>query len=102
MAEEQRIVGVVNIRHGLTEKLMNNGGHIGYGIRPSARQKGYATRLLALSLEKLKELGVHRALVVCDERNIASERTILKNGGVPDVNYVEEDGNVVKRFWIDL
>jgi predicted acetyltransferase len=102
VTEDKKVIGVVNIRHGLTDKLMNSGGHIGYGIRPSERQKGYATKLLALSLGKLRELGIKKALVVCDEGNIASERTILRNGGVPDASFTEEDGNIVKRFWIEL
>nr|WP_275983810.1 GNAT family N-acetyltransferase [Paenibacillus hamazuiensis] len=102
VTEENAIVGAVNIRHRLTEKLFQCGGHIGYGIRPSMRRKGYATRLLALSLEKAKQLGIRKALVVCDETNIASEKTILKNGGVPDAPFTEENGNVVKRFWIEL
>ncbi|CAG9613246.1 hypothetical protein BACCIP111899_02460 [Bacillus rhizoplanae] len=102
VSENKKIVGAVNIRHQLTEKLLNCGGHIGYGIRPSERQKGYATTLLALALEKTKELGVRKALVVCDESNVGSEKTIIKNGGIPDSNYIEEDGNVVKRFWIEL
>lgn len=98
---DDQIVGAVNIRHDLNERLMNSGGHIGYGIRPSARQKGYATKLLALALEKAKEIGIKKALVVCDEVNIASERTIQKNGGIPDTDFVEEDGNVIKRYWIE-
>ncbi|MEH6850137.1 GNAT family N-acetyltransferase, partial [Bacillus pseudomycoides] len=76
--------------------------HIGYGIRPSERQKGYATILLKLALEKAKELGIQKALVVCDESNIGSEKTIIKNGGIHDSNYIEEDGNVVKRYLIEL
>ena len=95
-----RILGVVNIRHCLSEHLMNAGGHIGYGIRPSERRKGYATEILRLSLEKTQELGIKRALVVCDEVNVGSEKTIRKNGGVEDADFVEADGNVIKRFWI--
>jgi len=102
VTNNRKIVGAVNIRHRLTQKLLNCGGHIGYGIRPSERRKGYASKLLALSLEKAKELGIDKALVVCDDSNLASERTILKNGGVADERYVEEDGNVIKRFWIDV
>ncbi|MGG0184986.1 GNAT family N-acetyltransferase [Bacillus rhizoplanae] len=102
VTENKKIVGAVNIRHQLTEKLLNCGGHIGYGIRPSERQKGYATTLLALALEKTKGLGIQKALVVCDESNVGSEKTIIKNGGIPDSNYIEEDGNVIKRFWIEL
>ncbi|MBM7621054.1 putative acetyltransferase [Bacillus tianshenii] len=50
--EDEKILGVTNIRHSLTEHLMNAGGHIGYGIRPSERRKGYAKKILELSLEK--------------------------------------------------
>ncbi|MBD2868286.1 GNAT family N-acetyltransferase [Paenibacillus arenilitoris] len=102
VTEEKRIVGAVNIRHSLTEHLFNCGGHIGYGIRPSDRRKGYATKLLSLALEEARKLGIDKALVVCDATNTASERTIRNNGGVEDESYIEEDGNVVKRYWIDL
>ncbi len=98
--KHHKVLGAVNIRHRLSGSLFNSGGHIGYGIRPSERRKGYATKLLELSLLKAKELGIERALVVCDADNIASEKTILKNGGVPDIDYIEEDGNIIKRFWI--
>lgn len=99
--EGNRILGAVNIRHGLTEHLLNCGGHIGYGIRPSERRKGYATKILAVSLKVSRELGIEKVLVVCDESNIASARTIMKNGGVEDRSFTEGDGNVVRRFWIE-
>ncbi|MFK7693607.1 GNAT family N-acetyltransferase [Paenibacillus sp. HJGM_3] len=95
-----RVVGAVNIRHRLTEKLFQRGGHIGYGIRPSARRCGYATKLLALALEKARGLGIRDVLVVCDSTNEASARTIVRNGGVPAESFTEEDGNVINRFWI--
>jgi predicted acetyltransferase len=81
--------------------LVLGGGHIGYGIRPSERQKGYATKLLKLSLEKAKELEINKVLVVCDTNNIASEKTILNNNGKRDEDYIKEDGVVIKRYWID-
>lgn len=74
VTDENKIVGAVNIRHSLTKHLFNAGGHIGYGIRPSERRKGYATKLLALSLEKTKELDITKVLVVCDAVNTASEK----------------------------
>lgn len=101
VSDHNKVIGAVNIRHSLTEKLFQSGGHIGYGIRPSQRRKGYATKLLALALEKAKELGIKNVLVVCDQSNIASEKTIIKNGGKPDTSFTEENGNVVKRFWIE-
>lgn len=99
--EENRILGVVNIRHELTDFLLTRGGHIGYGIRPSERKKGYATKLLALALERTKKLGIKKVLVVCDEWNIGSYKTIKNNGGIEESDFVEENGNVIKRFWIE-
>ncbi|WP_274364874.1 GNAT family N-acetyltransferase [Paenibacillus thermotolerans] len=96
-----KVLGAVNIRHGLTGYLFDRGGHIGYGIRPSERQKGYAKKLLALSLGIAKELDIRKALVTCDDTNAASAKTIERNGGVRDTDYIEENGNVVRRYWID-
>lgn len=99
--EDDKILGVTNIRHSLTEHLMNAGGHIGYGIRPSERRKGYAKKILELSLKKTDNLGIDKVLVVCDATNEGSAKTILHNGGLEDEQFVEESGNVVRRFWID-
>ena len=102
VTEDRKVVGAVNIRHALTEKLFNSGGHIGYGIRPSERRKGYATKLLEMALKKSQEIGIKSALVVCDHDNIASRKTIMNNGGVQDKDFIEEDGNIINRFWINL
>ena len=99
---QNNVVGAVNIRHRLNENLFYRGGHIGYGIRPSARRKGYATLLLAGALEKTRELGLSRVLVVCDNGNLGSERTIIRNGGVFESEFIEDDGKIMKRFWIEL
>lgn len=96
------VVGCVNIRHYLNERLEQIGGHIGYGIRPSARGQGYAPEMLRLALVKAGELGIRRALVTCDAANIRSERTILRNGGEADESYMDEDGSVTKRYWITI
>ncbi|WP_050614327.1 GNAT family N-acetyltransferase [Bacillus testis] len=96
----ETIIGAASIRHRLTPPLLQTGGHIGYGIRPSQRQKGYATELLRLALIQTKVLGIPKVLVTCDSTNIASEKVIRKNGGKEDEDFIEENGNVVKRFWI--
>lgn len=98
--ECNQVLGAVNIRHRLSPFLSQAGGHIGYGIAPSERGKGYATSLLKLALVEAGKLGIDEVLVVCDEENIASERTILRNGGARDEDFVEENGHVIKRFWI--
>lgn len=81
---------------------MKSSGHIGYGIRPSERQKGYTTQLLSLALQEAKKLGIHKVLVVCDAYNIGSKKTILNNGGIQDQDFIEEDGNVLNRFWFEV
>src|SRR5574344_192433 len=60
-------VGAVNIRHYLNEGLLKNGGHIGDGIRPSERRKGYATAMISLALQECKKLGIYRVLMTCDK-----------------------------------
>jgi len=58
--------------------------------------------ILAESLKFLSSLGVERALITCDEENIASRKVILNNGGIQDISYNREDGNITNRFWIDM
>lgn len=94
-------VGAVNIRHYLNEGLLKNGGHIGDGIRPSERRKGYATAMIALALKECKRLGIDRVLMCCDKNNIGSAKSIINNGGVLE-NEVEEDGVIEQRYWIEL
>ena len=99
--ETNTFVGAVNIRHYLNEKLLLNGGHIGDGVRPSRRGEGIATKMISLALEECKKLGLEKVLMVCDKENIASRRTIEKNGGILE-NEIEVNGVTEQRFWIDI
>lgn len=98
--DQNKFLGAVNIRHSLNEKLLKSGGHIGDGIRPSQRNKGYGTKIIALALEKCKALGIEKVLMTCDKTNVASARTIIKNGGKLE-NEVLCDEVIVQRYWID-
>lgn len=101
--EERNIfVGAVNIRHYLNKELLLGGGHIGDGIRPSERRKGYATLIIKLALEKCKELGIDKVLITCDKTNIGSQKSIIKNGGVLENEFVNEEGAIEQRYWITL
>lgn len=94
-------VGAVNVRHYLNEAMLLNGGHIGDGIRPSERRKGYATKMIGLALEECKKLGIDKVLMVCDKNNIGSAKSIMNNGGVLE-NEVVVNGVTEQRYWIDL
>lgn len=98
-----RIVGMIDLRHRLNDFLAEYGGHIGYSVRPDERRKGYAKQMLALALDEAKKRGINRVLVTCDEKNVASARTILANGGAFERNtWLEEEKQTVGRYWIDV
>ncbi len=95
------IVGVINLRHTLTSQLEDYGGHAGYGVKPSARRKGYATKMLQLGLGELDRMGVTRVRITCAKNNIASAKTIVANGGVLEIEkHMPEHGQVIQRYWI--
>ena len=97
-----RIVGRVAIRHALNDFLEQFGGHIGYVLVPEFRRRGYATSILRLSIQFARHrLGIRRILVTCRDNNVASIRTIEKNGGVLDDIVTPPDGIRMRRYWID-
>ena len=98
--DHQKLLGVSNLRHHLTPSLEREGGHIGYGVRPTERGKGVATRLLEMTLKEAKKRGIERALITCDKSNLASARVIEKNGGCFDSEFQTESGKVVNRYWV--
>lgn len=100
--ERDILLGAVNIRHYLNDYLLQYGGHIGHGIRPSERRKGYATKMIELALEECKKLGIERVLMVCDKDNIGSAKSIIYNGGVLENEFVDKNGTIEQRYWIDL
>lgn len=98
---DKRILGMINFRHYLNDYLAEYGGHIGYGVRPSERRKGYAKAMLTLCLERCREYGLSKVLITCDENNEGSRRTILACGGIFE-RTVDEDDVRLQRYWIKL
>lgn len=79
---DEKPVGFGSIRHFLTDALREAGGHIGYGIAPKYREKGYGKKILGLLLEEASCLGIDRVLVTIKLDNAASKAVALANGGV--------------------
>ncbi len=92
-----RLVGFVSLRHDLNAFLLDQGGHIGYAVRPSARGHGLATAATRLMLEECRRRGVDPVLITCDDDNGASAAVIERCGGV-----LEDVRRGKRRYWVTV
>lgn len=99
---DNKIVGTIQLRHELNDDLRKHGGHIGYGVRPSERNKGYGTKQLSLVLEKAKELHIPRIMISCDKTNLGSAKVAINNGGKLEWEGYDEEDGYIQIYWIDL
>ena len=95
-----KVVGRTSIRYDLTDHLRRVGGHVGYGVGPAFRRRGYATEILRQSVERLSAAGVERVLVTCADDNAASAATIEACGGVLENVVPDGNGRPTRRYWI--
>jgi len=79
--DQDRMVGLLNIRYEMSEELRRMYGDIGYSVKPTERRKGYATKMLKYALDECKRLGMDKVLIGCYKDNVGSIKTILNNGG---------------------
>lgn len=103
LVEGDEFIGEAQLRHRLNDYLINEGGHVGYGIRPARRRQGYGRLILALALEECRRLDLRRVLVTCLEDNVASARIIEANGGELE-NVIDDPAGRgrLRRYWITL
>ncbi|WP_299959230.1 GNAT family N-acetyltransferase [uncultured Modestobacter sp.] len=101
VVEGDDVLGAIALRHELNDFLLRAGGHIGYGIRPSARRRGLASWALAAVLSRARTLGLDRVLITCADGNAASARVIERAGGVLEDVRDTELGRT-RRYWVDL
>lgn len=100
---DNKIIGTIQLRHSLTEELERYGGHIGYGIRPTERQKGYGTKQLSLLLNIAKQMKMTRVMISCDSDNIGSAKVIKNNGGILEWEGIyQPTGDEIQIYWIAL
>lgn len=102
-ANDNKIIGTINIRWNLTEKMKQFGGNIGYGIRPTERRKGYNKINLYLGLIEAQKLGLDKVMLDCDVKNLGSDKTILALGGILERTEVDPyDGILTNVYWINV
>lgn len=99
---DDKLVGMIQIRHRFNDFLEKYAGHIGYSVHPEERRKGCAKWMLDAVLPQCRKLGLEKVLVCCADRNPASRKTILANGGAYESTvYLPEDDEHLERYWID-
>ncbi|GLI57909.1 acetyltransferase [Propionigenium maris DSM 9537] len=94
---EERPVGIIKVRRTLTDHLLKRGGNIGYYIRKDYRRAGYGRKMLGMCLEILRNEGMDKILITCDEDNRGSQGVIRLNGGV-----LENSVEGTRRYWVEL
>ncbi len=100
---DNKLLGIIKIRLILNDSLLECGGNIGYGIRPTERRKGYSSYQLYCALKFCKEKGLEKVLLTCDKDNIGSAKTIQNNCGVLENEIINStDGKVMQRYWINV
>ena len=99
---DNKIVGIIDLRHHIDHPILSTwGGHIGYYVRPTERGKGYGKEMLRQNLLNAQKRGIEKVLITCNEDNVASEKTILANGGVFE-RTITVDDEIMKRYWITV
>lgn len=101
--DDNKIVGMVDLRLGLNDYLRNFGGHIGSSIRPTERRKGYNKINLYLILIEAQKHNLDKVLITCADYNEGSRRSILSLGGEFEKNtFDKSDNETMELYWIDV
>lgn len=101
--DDNRIVGSINVRWDLNEDMLNFGGHIGYGIRPTERRKGYNKINLYMGIIEAQKVGLDRIMVDCAVNNLGSDKTIKALDGRLERTEIDpSDGALTNVYWFNV
>ena len=101
--DEQKVVGMLNLRKEVNDYLLAYAGHIGYSVHPLYRQRGIGSHMLALALKEAKKFGIHKVLITCTDHNQGSIGVIEHNGGILENKVIDPgDNELTRRYWIEI
>lgn len=101
--DDDKIIGMINIRLALNDFLAREGGHIGYSVRPTERKKHYATSMLKDALPVCRIIRIEDVILTCDKSNIASANVVKNCGGKLDEEFFSDTyGEIIQRYVIKL
>ncbi len=101
--DDNKIVGTINVRWNLNKKMLQFGGHIGYGIRPTERRKGYNKINLYLGMLEAKKVGLEKVMLDCDVNNLGSDKTLKALGGKLERTEIDpSDGILTNVYWFNV
>ena len=99
--DDDKIIGMINIRLALNDFLRKEGGHIGYCIRPTERRKGYGTQMLREAMKFCGTIGLNNFILTCDKENSASSGVIKNCGGILEEEFYSETFKaVIQKYHI--
>lgn len=101
--ENDKLIGAASLRHYLTIKGLNSWGHIGYGVRPTERKKGYGTEILRLVLKEAKNKKIYSVLIGAHKSNVGSCKVIENCNGILENTITDPDDSneQINRYWIN-
>ena len=100
---DNKVVGTINLRWDLNETMLQFGGHIGYGIRPTERRKGYNKINLYLGMIEAKKVGLEKVMLTCDVDNLGSDKTLKALGGKLERTEINpSNGKLTNVYWFDV
>ena len=100
---DNKLIGTLNLRWDLNEAMQRFGGHIGYGIRPTERRKGYNKINLYLGMIEAQKVGLERVMLDCDVNNIGSDKTLKALGGKLERTEIDpSDGILTNVYWFNV
>lgn len=101
---DNKVIGMINIRLALNEKLRKSGGHIGYSIRPTERRKGYNKINLYLALLECQKHGLKKVMLSCNKDNLGSAKTIQSFDAELEREFYDDEVYhcIEQAYWIDV